>query len=555
MPERIVIVGGVAGGMSAATRARRMNESASITVLEKGGFVSFANCGLPYYLGGQIESQEKLLVAMPRRLKDRFNIDVRVRHEVMRIDRTGKTVEALDHASGRTHVIPYDKLILAVGAVPIVPRIEHVRAANVFLLRSMEDTQAVRDWLEAREPKRAAIVGAGFIGLEMAEAMRRRGLDVTVIEKAPHALPPLDAEMAAFVGAELNRNGVKLIVGSGLAALRAGEHKQVNAVVLEDARLIDAEVVLLSIGVRPNVKLAEDANLTIGPSGAIAADVYQRTNDPEIYAVGDVAEVIHGVTHQPVRIPLAGPANRQGRLAGEHAATGSAPRAGPPIGTAIVKVFDLAVGLTGLSERDARRNQIDVDAAYVMPSNHAGYYPGAQQMRIKLVYEKVSGRIVGAQAIGGEGVDKRIDVIATAIHFRGTIDDLSALDLAYAPQFGAAKDPVHIAAFVAQNQQRGLMDATSSAAENEAEQLIDVRSPQEFAAGSLKGAINIPIENLRDRLNELDPALSTLTFCQIGQRGYVAQRILAQHGFGHVRNLKGGYALASAATAVAAQRN
>lgn len=545
MSERIVIVGGVAGGMSAATRARRMNESASITVLEKGGFVSFANCGLPYYLGGQIESQEKLLVATPKRLKDRFNIDVRVHHEVTRIDRYNKTVEALDHATGNTLVIPYDKLILAVGAVPIIPPIEHVRAGNVFLLRSMEDTQAVHDWLAKREPKRVAIVGAGFIGLEMAEAMRRRWLDVTVIEKAPHALPPLDAEMAAFVGSELARKGVKLVASCGLTALRAGEDRLVNTVVLEDGRVIEADMVLLSIGVRPNVKLAQDANLKIGPSGAIAVDEYQRTSDADIYAVGDVAEVIHGVTNQPVRIPLAGPANRQGRLAGEHAATGSAPRAGRPIGTAIVKIFDLAVGLTGLSERDARRNELDVDAAYVMPSNHAGYYPGAKQMRIKLVYEKISGRLIGAQAVGGEGVDKRIDVIATAIHFRGTIDDLSALDLAYAPQFGAAKDPVHIAAFVAQNQERGVMDATSSAAENEVEQLIDVRTPEEFAAGSLKGAINIPIEKLRGRLNELDPSRSTVTFCQIGQRGYVAQRILAQHGFRRVRNLKGGYALAA----------
>lgn len=544
---RIVIVGGVAGGMSAATRARRMNEQAEIIVLEKGGYISFANCGLPYYLGGQIQQEKKLLVTTPPQVAARFNIDARVHQEVTHIDRANRQVTVRDLKQNRTYTLAYDKLILATGATPIIPRIEHVHAPNVFLLRSMEDTEAVRDWLERQQPRSVAIVGAGFIGLEMAEAMHHRGLHVTVIEKASHALPPLDAEMAVPVHAELKRHGVELITGTGLASLEAtGEH--VGAVVLEDGRRIEADMVLLSIGVRPNTKLAADAGLEIGPTGGIVTDEVQRTSDPDIYAVGDAVQVVHGVTGQAARIPLAGPANRQGRTAGEHAATGQAPPSGRVLGTAIVKVFDLTVATTGLSERDARRHGYDLDTAYVVPSHHAGYYPGAEPMRIKLVYEAASGRVLGAQAVGGEGVDKRIDVIATAIHFGGTVDDLAGLDLAYAPPFGAAKDPVHMAAFVAQNQRRSLARGLT-VAELSGAQLIDVRNPQEYARGSLPNAINIPLDELRERLGEIDPARPAVVFCQVGQRGYVAQRILEQRGYTQVCNLKGGLELADSVVA------
>lgn len=544
---RIVIVGGVAGGMSAATRARRMNEQAEIIVLEKGGYISFANCGLPYYLGGQIQQEKKLLVTTPPQVAARFNIDARVHQEVTHIDRAQRQVTVRDLKQNRTYTLAYDKLILATGATPIIPRIEHVHAPNVFLLRSMEDTEAVRDWLERQQPRSVAIVGAGFIGLEMAEAMHHRGLHVTVIEKASHALPPLDAEMAVPVHAELKRHGVELITGTGLASLEAtGEH--VGAVVLEDGRRIEADMVLLSIGVRPNTKLAADAGLEIGPTGGIVTDEVQRTSDPDIYAVGDAVQVVHGVTGQAARIPLAGPANRQGRTAGEHAATGQAPPSGRVLGTAIVKVFDLTVATTGLSERDARRHGYDLDTAYVVPSHHAGYYPGAEPMRIKLVYEAASGRVLGAQVVGGEGVDKRIDVIATAIHFGGTVDDLAGLDLAYAPPFGAAKDPVHMAAFVAQNQRRSLARGLT-VAELSGAQLIDVRNPQEYARGSLPNAINIPLDELRERLGEIDPARPAVVFCQVGQRGYVAQRILEQRGYTQVCNLKGGLELADSVVA------
>lgn len=543
MSLRIVIVGGVAGGMSAAARARRMNEQASITVLEKGGFISFANCGLPYYLAGRIASEDKLLVATPQKVRERLNIDARVGHEVLRIDRTKKEVEVVDYGASRTYALPYDKLILAPGATPIVPPVEHVRAPNVFLLRSMEDTRAVHQWLADRRPQSAVIVGAGFIGLEMAEALRERGLDVTLVEKAGHVLPPLDPEMATAVAEELRRHGVHVITGNGLKSLDASSNGLVTAVEAEDGTRIPADAVLLSIGVRPNVALAVESELAIGPSGAIAVDAFQRTSDGDIYAVGDSAEVIHGITRRPVRVPLAGPANRQGRLAGEHAAAGSAPPAEPVVGTAIVKVFGLSVGMTGLGEAAAKAAGLDADVAYVLPAHHAGYYPGAKPLRIKLVYDRPTGRVLGAQIVGEAGVDKRLDVIATAIHFGGTVDDLAALDLAYAPQFASAKDAVHLAAMVAQNQRRNVMPAVVPADLN-GELLLDVRSPAEYAAGTLPGALNIPVEELRRRVDELDPRRPTVTFCQVGQRGYIAQRILRQRGFTRVSNLKGGINLA-----------
>jgi NADPH-dependent 2,4-dienoyl-CoA reductase/sulfur reductase-like enzyme/rhodanese-related sulfurtransferase len=388
------------------------------------------------------------------------------------------------------------------------------------------------------------IVGAGFIGLEVAEAMQRRGLKVTVVEKAPHALPPLDSEMARPIADEMARNRVELIVGNGLKSFRAGSDGRVTAVETEDGRVIPADVVLLSIGVRPNVQLAADAGLTLGAARAIAVDEYQRASDPDIYAVGDASQTVHGVTGQASWIPLAAPANRQGRIAGEHAATGSSPRSGRVLGTAIVRVFDQNVGITGLNERNARAAGLSVDSAYVLPYSHASYYPGAQAMRIKLVYETPTGRVLGAQIVGGEGIDKRLDVIATTIHFGGTVDDLASLDLAYAPQFGSAKDAVHFAAFVAQNQLRGVTRAIAPAELN-GQQLVDVRSPEEFSRGALVGAKNIPLDELRSRaVKELDPAKPVVTYCQVGLRGYIAQRVLTQMGFADVKNVKGGYTLA-----------
>jgi len=543
MSLKVVIIGGVAGGMSAATRARRLNEDASIIVLEKGGFISFANCGLPYFLSGTIESDRKLLITTPERVRERYNIDARVKQEAIRIDRANREVEVKDHQTGAVYRLPYDKLILAPGASAVVPAMANVEAPNVFLLRSMEDTLRLDEWMRRRQPKSVAIVGAGFIGLEMAEAMRHRGMRVTLIEKVNHVLPPLDMDVTPWIAEELKRNEVDVHVGVGLKALRA-EGGLVKEVELEDGQRIAADLVLLSIGVRPNTRLASEAGLTIGASGAIAVDAYQRTNDPDIYAVGDASEVIHAVTGKPMRMPLAGPANRQGRLAGEHAATGSAAPSPGVLGTAIVQVFDLAVGMTGLGEESARRAGFDAASAHVSPNHHASYYPDAQTLHMKLIYDQPSGHVLGAQIVGKAGVDKRIDVIATAMTFGATVQQLANLDLAYAPQFGAAKDPVHMAAMVASNQRDGVMPATSIDDLGDAVKL-DVRTANEFREGSLVGAINIPVDELRGRLSELDAARDTVVFCQVGLRGYTAQRILSQHGFNHVRNLKGGFALAS----------
>jgi len=540
----IVIIGGVAGGMSAATRARRMNENAKIIVLEKGGFISFANCGLPYYLNGRIDSEDKLLITTPANVHKRFNIDARVHHEAISIDRANRQVKVLDHATGQTYALAYDKLILAPGAAPVIPPIDHVRLPNVFVLRSVEDTRAIRQWLDERQPKSAVLVGAGFIGLEMAESLRDRGLAVTLVEKSSHVLPPLDTEMALPVTAELRNHGVTVTTGIGLKALEAADGL-VNVVILENGQRVPADIVLLSIGVRPNTGLASAAGLTIGKSGGIAVDACQRTSDPDIYAVGDACEVVHGVTNQHLRIPLAGLANRQGRLAGEYAATGSAPAAGKGLGTAIVQVFGLSVAITGLGETAATAAGFSADSAFILPSHHAGYYPGAKQLRLKLIYDNTTGKVLGAQIVGEAGVDKRIDVLATAIAFGATVDDLAWLDLAYAPQFSSAKDPIHLAAMVAQNQRRQLMSGIWLSQIDPADFLLDVRTPTEFAAGTLPGATNVPLDQLRNRIAELDATKRTVVFCQVGLRGYLAQRILKQRGFNTVRNLKGGYTLAS----------
>ncbi len=544
---RIVIIGGVAGGMSAAARARRMNESAQITVLEKNGFISFANCGLPYYLAGRIDSRDKLLVTTQQTVKERFDIDTRVHSEVTAIDRSAKTVSVTDHAGGTTYTLAFDKLIIATGASPIVPRVNHIGAPNVFVLRSVEDTLAIDAFLKSARPARVAIIGAGFIGLETAEAMVDRGLSVTLVEKNPHVLPPLDPEMAWELGKELESHGVRVITGAGLTQLQ-GTDDRVTAIELDDGTVVETDMVLMSIGVRPATSLASAAGLTLGATGAIAVDPFQRTSDPDIYAVGDAVESLHGVTFNPARIPLAGPANRQGRIAGHHAATGSSPGAPAVFGTAAVQVFSRSAALTGCGERAARAEGFDFDVAYATAAHHVGYYPGAQQMRLKVIYQRDTGKILGAQAVGGAGVDKRIDVIATAMHFGGRIDDLTELDLVYAPQFGAAKDPIHMAGFVAVNQRDGLSPSVSpaevGAAVEQGAVLLDVRTPAEYAQGHLPGAVSMPLETLRARVGELDPTKSYITYCRIGQRGYYAQRLLNQRGFTLVSNLKGGYLLA-----------
>ena len=541
---RIVIVGGVAGGMSAATRARRTNENASIIVFEKTGHISFANCGLPYYLDKRIPSREKLLLTTPAAVLSRYRIDARVGHEVIAIDRAEKRVKVRELASGREFDQAYDKLILATGANPVVPAMEHVRASNVVLVRNVEDILHAEEQIALAKVKRVVVVGAGYIGLEMADALKHAGMEMTILEKAAHPMPLMDSELVQPIIAELKANGVNVVLGDGIASLKAEAAGRVTQVISESGKSIDTDLVVLSIGVRPNVKLAQEAGLEIGASGAVKVDQYQRTSDADVYAVGDMAEVIHEVTGKPVRIPLAGPANRAGRNAGEHAATGRSAAAGRVLGTSIVQVFGMAAGLTGLSLAQARAAGFDADCAYVLPSHHAGYYPDAQQMRIKLVYDKTDGRVLGAQAVGNAGVDKRLDVIATTIHFRGTIDDLSQLDLAYSPQYGSAKDAVHYAAFVAQNQRSGLTPGIDPRYEFKDLFLLDVRTAAEYAKGALPGSINIPVDELRERINEIPTGRKIAVTCQVGLRGHVATRLLRERGFDAV-NVKGGYATAS----------
>lgn len=537
---KIVIVGGVAGGMSAATRARRCNEHAQITVIERSGNISFANCGLSYFLDGRIAPKEKLLLTNPKAVAARYRIDARVHQEVLAIDRAAKkvTVRRLDEPSEYT--LEYDKLILAPGATPIVPPVANARAANVFLVRNMEDILAADGYIKATKPTRAVVIGAGYIGLETADALTHAGMQVTIIEKADHPLPLMDAEMAGSIATELASNGVTLIAGDGLKELQADEKGIVHTVITESGAKLSADLVVMSIGGRPNADLAKSAGLKIGLSGAIAVDAFQRTSDPDVYAVGDAAEVVHEVTGKATRIALAGPANRGGRLAGEHAATGTSAQAARVLGTSIMQIFSLAAGMTGLSESAAKAAGFDPDCAYVLPNDHAGYYPGAKQMRIKLVYDKPTGRVLGAQAVGPAGVDKRLDVIATAIHFHGTVDDLAQLDLAYAPQYGSAKDAIHYAAFVAQNQRRGMTPSINPRFEIKDMFLLDVRTPAEFGKGTLPGAMNIPVDVLRERVGELPEGRKIAVMCQVGMRGHVATRILRGLGYDAV-NVKGGY--------------
>jgi NADPH-dependent 2,4-dienoyl-CoA reductase/sulfur reductase-like enzyme/rhodanese-related sulfurtransferase len=544
MTRRIVVIGGVGAGASAAVRARRLDEQAEIVIFERGGYISFANCGLPYYVGKIITDRNKLLVEKPDVIRKRFRIDVRVNHEVTTIDRANRRVQVTDHTSGTTTWESYDRLILCPGAHPLVPPIAGADAANVFVLHNMEHTDAVFGYLEENAVRSVAVIGAGYIGLEVAEALVHRGLHVNVVEMLDQVLAPLDADMAGMVHQHIRAKGVGLHLGNGLASLKV-EGDRVTRVGLQDGTELEADMVVMSVGVRPNSKLAAEAGLEIGERRGIRVNEHLQTSDPDILAAGDAIEVIHGVTGRPCLIALAAPANKHGRQAGEMSVTGTSRPAARVMGTAIVKVFDLAVGITGLSVKAANAEGIDARHVVVQRPNHATYYPGAQPMVMKLVYRGSDRRLLGVQIVGGAGVDRRIDVVATALHFGGTIDDLAELDLAYAPPYGAAKDPVNIAAFAAQNVEAGLVrnldpaEVPDSVARGG--QLVDVRTPKEFAKGTIPGAVNIPLEELRERSSEVADDRPILTFCKVGQRGYVAARILANLGRTEVLNVAGGY--------------
>jgi NADPH-dependent 2,4-dienoyl-CoA reductase/sulfur reductase-like enzyme/rhodanese-related sulfurtransferase len=539
----IAIVGGVAGGASAATRARRMNEHAKIILFEKDDHVSFANCGLPYYIGGEITDRNKLLVAPRELLERRFQLDVRTRQEVLQIDRNARSLTVLDRSTGETYEQPYDKLILSPGARPILPPIEGVDAPNVFTLRNLVDTDRLRTATDESQTKQAVVVGAGFIGIEMVEQLVARGFEVTLAELQPQILPLLDPEMVQPLEETLVARGVRLLMGDGIARVVTGDDGRATGVELQSGTIVGGDIVILGLGVRPNSELAKHAGLAIGKTGGILTNRYLQTSDPDVYAVGDAAEYPFGPTGTSMRIALAGPANRAGRLAGEHAATGNCAPMSDVMGTAIVRVFDQAAALTGLSLTLARRMGVEVRSVTIVANHHAGYFPDASPLTLKLVYEPKTGRVLGAQAVGREGVDKRIDVLATAMAMQATVRDLAGLDLAYAPPFGSAKDPIHMAAFAACNQLDGVEEFIAAGTDLTAWQVVDVRSADEVVRDPLAGgdnAMNIPLNDLRDRVNELKRDTPTVVVCGVGLRAHVGMRILRQHGFRDVANLAGG---------------
>jgi NADPH-dependent 2,4-dienoyl-CoA reductase/sulfur reductase-like enzyme/rhodanese-related sulfurtransferase len=536
--RKIVIVGGVAGGASAAARARRMNESAEITIFERGPYISFANCGLPYYIGGEIEDRNKLLIMTPEKMWARSRVRVHANHEVLSIDRGARTIKVRRPDDSEEDFV-YDKLILSQGAKPIVPPIPGADLPNVFTLRDVPDMDRILAFTRSRRPRTAAIIGGGFIGLEMAEAFHRRGMQVTVIEKLPHILPLLDNDMALHLQNQVRGDSFAIVTGAEAKAFSP------QNVELADGRLIPAELILMSVGVRAEVDLAKRAGLEIGVTGGVKVNARMETSDPDIYAVGDAAETTHMLTGARTRIPLAGPANRQGRIAGANAAGGHFVYPGA-LGTSIVRVLRMTAGFTGLSSAQAHAAGFSFFSSITTDVNHASYYPGAKPMMIKIVAEDGTGRLLGAQIVGEEGVDKRIDVLATAIAGKMTIFDLENLDLAYAPPFGSANDPINTAGFVADHIVRG--DVASISPENwnpAGEFLIDVRENKEVAeSGVLRDAVNIPLGELRDRLGELPRDRNIVVYCQKGQRGYLAACALLGSGFKNIANLRGGFAQA-----------
>ncbi len=530
---RVVIIGGVAGGMSAATRLRRLDSDAEIIVLERSGYVSYANCGLPYFVGGVISDEEDLLLQTPESLHARFRLDVRVNSEVVAIEPVTRTVSVRELPGAATYDLGYDYLILSPGASPVVPPIPGIERAMV--LRTVEDVERMAASVED-QPERAVVIGGGFIGLEITENLIHRGVPTALVEATDQVMAPLDPEMAHLVADELRRHGVDLHLANSVTRIDEG------GVVLASGEVLAADLVVAAIGVRPDVRLAREAGLTIGAAGGIAVDEFNRTSDERIYAVGDAAEKTDALDGGATLVPLANIANRHGRVVADHI-VGRPIRPVPTIGTAIVKVFDLVVAATGWNEKRLAAQGRAHLAIHTHPAHHAGYYPGARKMALKLLIEPTSGAILGAQAVGTEGVDKRIDVIATAIRAGLTAPELADLELAYAPPFGSAKDPVNMLGYVAENLLTGLVESAQwHEARRLAEQgylLLDVRTPGEYARGTVPGARNIPVDDLRDRMAEID-ARDVVVICQVGQRGHVATRLLRAHGF-NARNLSGGY--------------
>ena len=546
---KIIIIGGVAGGATTAARIRRVDETAEIILLEKGKHISYANCGLPYYIGGVIEEREKLFVQTPEAFSTRFRVDVRTENEVIFIDRKKKTV-TVRQSSEDTYEESYDKLLISTGASPVRPPLPGIDFPGIFTLRNVTDTDRIKEYINSHSPRKAVVVGAGFIGLEMAENLHAQGAKVSIVEMGNQVMVPIDFSMASLVHQHLMDKGVNLYLEQAVASFeREGKGLKVT---FKNGQSISADIVILSIGVRPETSLARAAELTIGPVGDIAVNDYLQTSDEAIYAIGDAIEYRHPITGKPWLNYLAGPANRQGRIVADNILGAKIPYEGS-IGTSIAKVFDMTVASTGLPGKRLRLEGIDYMSSTIHPASHAGYYPDAMPMSIKITFDKQTGRLYGGQIVGYDGVDKRIDGLALVIKHQGTVYDLMKVEQAYAPPFSSAKDPVAIAGYVAEDMITGKTNPVYwrelRDIEMENKFLLDVRTQDEFALGSLPGAVNIPLDELRDRMSELPKDRMIYTFCAVGLRGYLAYRILTQHGFDKVRNLSGGLKTYRAATA------
>ena len=539
---KIVIVGGVAGGATAAARIRRLDEQAEIIVFERSGFVSYANCGLPYYIGEVITHKNHLTLQTPESFFSRFQVTMKVHHEVTAIHPAKNTVSVKNLETGEEFEESYDKLLLSPGAKPTQPSISGTDIDNLFTLRTVEDTLRIKEYIDQNHPKSAVLAGGGFIGLELAENLRELGMEVTIVQRPRQLMNPFDPEMAAFIHNEMRRHGIKLALGHTVEGFE--QDKTGVRILLKGEEPLCADLVVLAIGVTPDTGLAREAGLKLGIKGSILVNDRMETSIPNIYAVGDAVQVRHSVTSQDALISLAGPANRQGRIAADNLCGGDSRYPGSQ-GSSVIKVFDMTAAVTGINETNAKKAGLDVDKVILSPMNHAGYYPGGKLMTMKVVFEKETFRLLGAQIVGYDGVDKRIDVLATAIHAGMKAPELKELDLAYAPPYSSAKDPVNMAGFMIENIADGLLkqfhlEEMKELSAREDVTLLDVRTKKEYEHGHADGFINIPVDDLRERLHELKPDQPVYVMCQSGLRSYIAVRILTGNGY-DARNFSGGY--------------
>ena len=546
---KVVIIGGVAGGATAAARLRRLDETAEIVVFERSGYISYANCGLPYYIGGVIEDPEALTLQTPESFFSRFRVDMRVRHEVTALHPDRKTVSVKNLATGEEFEEAYDKLLLSPGAKPTQPRLPGAGLEKLFTLRTVEDTFRIKNYIQTHHPRSAVLAGGGFISLELAENLRKLGMEVTIVQRPRQLMNPFDPDMAAFIHGEARRHGIRLALGHTVEGFT--ERDGGVDVLRKDADPLHADMVVLAIGVTPDTALAKEAGLELGLKGSIVVNDRMETSLPDIYAVGDAVQVKHSVTGRDAVIPLAGPANKQGRIAADNICGGDSRYLGSQ-GSSVLKVFDLTAASTGVNESNAKKAGLDVDTVVLSPMSHAGYYPGGRLMTLKVVFEKETYRLLGAQIVGYEGVDKRIDVLAAAIHARLTAIQLKDLDLAYAPPYSSAKDPVNMAGFMVENLARGVVKQfhigdVKALPRDGSVTLLDARTPQEYAGGHIEGFRNIPVDELRERLGEIEPGKPVYVICQSGLRSYIACRILAGYGY-ETYNFAGGFRFYDAVT-------